>query len=52
MLYACPVEWRAHIHLTLTILQRMAASYGAKVALIESTDRLGGTCVNVGKSLS
>jgi len=27
---------------------RRAASYGAKVALIESTDRLGGTCVNVG----
>src|SRR5688572_16907225 len=27
---------------------RRAASYGAKVVLIESTDRLGGTCVNVG----
>ncbi|KZT11569.1 glutathione reductase [Laetiporus sulphureus 93-53] len=27
---------------------RRAASYGAKVALIESSDRLGGTCVNVG----
>lgn len=27
---------------------RRAASYGAKVALIEQTERLGGTCVNVG----
>lgn len=27
---------------------RRAASYGKKVALIESTGRLGGTCVNVG----
>ncbi|KAH9939596.1 glutathione reductase [Amylocystis lapponica] len=27
---------------------RRAASYGAKVALIEATERLGGTCVNVG----
>ncbi|KAI0684148.1 glutathione reductase [Cytidiella melzeri] len=27
---------------------RRAASYGAKVALIESTPKLGGTCVNVG----
>ncbi|RKP37274.1 glutathione reductase [Dimargaris cristalligena] len=27
---------------------RRAASYGAKVALIEKTERLGGTCVNVG----
>ncbi|CAM9488047.1 unnamed protein product, partial [Phaeothamnion confervicola] len=27
---------------------RRAASYGAKVALIESTSTLGGTCVNVG----
>ncbi|KAH9915773.1 glutathione reductase [Epithele typhae] len=26
---------------------RRAASYGAKVALIESTHRLGGTCVNI-----
>ncbi|KAI0956695.1 hypothetical protein AcW1_005310 [Taiwanofungus camphoratus] len=27
---------------------RRAASYGAKVALIEGSDKLGGTCVNVG----
>ncbi|TFY51387.1 hypothetical protein EVJ58_g10597, partial [Rhodofomes roseus] len=27
---------------------RRAASYGAKVALIEATEKLGGTCVNVG----
>ena len=27
---------------------RRAASYGKKVALIEKTGRLGGTCVNVG----
>ncbi|EJF62672.1 glutathione reductase [Dichomitus squalens LYAD-421 SS1] len=27
---------------------RRAASYGAKVALIEASERLGGTCVNVG----
>ncbi|CCM05023.1 uncharacterized protein FIBRA_07223 [Fibroporia radiculosa] len=27
---------------------RRAASYGAKVALIEHSERLGGTCVNVG----
>ncbi|KAH9934955.1 glutathione reductase [Fomitopsis serialis] len=27
---------------------RRAASYGAKVALIEATPKLGGTCVNVG----
>lgn len=27
---------------------RRAASYGAKVAVIESTGKLGGTCVNVG----
>lgn len=27
---------------------RRAASYGARVALIEETSRLGGTCVNVG----
>ena len=28
--------------------QRRAASYGAKVALIETNPHLGGTCVNVG----
>ncbi|KAJ3557971.1 hypothetical protein NM688_g1181 [Phlebia brevispora] len=28
---------------------RRAASYGAKVALIEATPKLGGTCVNVGE---
>ena len=27
---------------------RRAASYGKKVAVIEETDHLGGTCVNVG----
>ena len=27
---------------------RRAAQHGAKVALIESSHRLGGTCVNVG----
>ncbi|PCH38405.1 glutathione reductase [Wolfiporia cocos MD-104 SS10] len=27
---------------------RRAASYGARVALIEATEKLGGTCVNVG----
>ena len=27
---------------------RRAASYGKKVAIIEQTDHLGGTCVNVG----
>lgn len=27
---------------------RRAASYGAKVGLIEGSGRLGGTCVNVG----
>ncbi|GAA97798.1 uncharacterized protein L969DRAFT_96205 [Mixia osmundae IAM 14324] len=27
---------------------RRASSYGAKVAIIEKSDRLGGTCVNVG----
>lgn len=27
---------------------RRAGSYGARVALIEESDRLGGTCVNVG----
>lgn len=27
---------------------RRAASYGAKVGLAEASDRLGGTCVNVG----
>lgn len=30
---------------------RRAGKYGAKVALIEATPRLGGTCVNVGTSL-
>jgi hypothetical protein len=28
--------------------QRRAAKYGKKAALIEASDRLGGTCVNVG----
>lgn len=32
--------------------KRRAASYGAKVALIEATEKLGGTCVNVGMSLA
>lgn len=32
--------------------QRRAASYGKKVALIESTSKLGGTCVNVGEYLA
>jgi glutathione reductase (NADPH) len=31
------------------LLQRRAASYGKKVALIEATTKLGGTCVNVGE---
>ena len=34
--------------LTYVLIQRRAASYGAKVALVEVQDRLGGTCVNVG----
>lgn len=30
---------------------RRAASYGARVGIIEETHRLGGTCVNVGCKL-
>jgi glutathione reductase (NADPH) len=30
-------------------LQRRAASYGKKVAVVEVTNALGGTCVNVGE---
>lgn len=35
-------------YIALTILQRRAASYGKKVAVVEETPYLGGTCVNVG----
>ena len=51
-LHSCSVEWRESIHLFLTVLQCREAPLGAKVVLIEITDSLGCTCVNVGKSLS
>lgn len=39
----------AGVEFTAIFQQRRAASYGKKVAVIESTGRLGGTCVNVGE---
>jgi len=33
-------------------LSRRAAKYGKKVAVIEASPRLGGTCVNVGRLFS
>lgn len=41
----------SHIR-ALTTLQRRASLYGAKVALVEGSGRLGGTCVNVGEYAS